>query len=70
MNCNVNLNCKVNLNCNVNRPTVLVFYDAGKLKTSNIWNMDDQKTEVSNYINYLELILSSTGGCNKQKEDY
>lgn len=34
-----------NLNCNVNRPTILVFYDAGKLKTNNGLNMDDQKKQ-------------------------
>jgi hypothetical protein len=46
-----------NLKCNLNKPPILVFYQAGKLKTNNRWNIDDQIIEVSNDINYLGLIL-------------
>jgi hypothetical protein len=45
---------------------ILVFKKGGKLKKYESWTVNNQKIEVADEINYLQIKSESSGGSNKQ----
>jgi hypothetical protein len=55
------------LKCNLNKTKILVCKKSGKLKKDERWFVNDYQIEVVNEVNYLGVLLESTGGWNRQR---
>jgi hypothetical protein len=55
------------LKCNLEKTKILVCKKGGKLRKDEKWFVKHYQIEVVNEVNYLGVLVESTGGWNRQR---